>query len=226
MKKLLNFLSLIILLNAHASYCLSNFFNQTHQYQTGIGSIAALTKYAHYLPKIKTFDPKNKKHHAQVLKLLTEEKEFLLSPAENPELAMQEYMQGMQTISSDTDPCAGLIMKVVLANKNKMNDPDVIGFSTFVPDKYKINLRTIAVDPKYRGKGIATGLLQDIESETKKKKLSAILCVVYSHNDVMLHLMEKHGYTLWEQKGPAFYKQNLHTQEITTVYSNIFVKQW
>lgn len=236
MKKLLNFLFIFLLLSASTSCALPKIFNRTVIGEVAAGSIAALTAYAYRNNlvnfcspqaeqkfEIQTFDPNNKKHYQQVLELLTQEKEFLLDPQEDPAQAMQQYVKGMKTpgVSTKKNPYAGLIMKIMLNNNT-----DVIGFATFVPDQYKMSLRTIAVDPNYRSKGIATKLLQDIASETKKKNLPAILLVAYSHNDSMLKLIEKHGYKLYAQeKKPAFSKFYPYTGKIIVVYSKTFVKK-
>ena len=230
------FLSLIMLLGAHASYTWPQFLNRKVAGRIAAGSVATLTAYTYRnnltkscAPKaeqqfeIKTFDAKNKKHYLQVLKLLTEDKEFLLDLNEDPAETMQMYVQGIKTIPvrDIKDPYAGLIMKVMLTNNG-----DVAGFSTFVPDQYKMNLRTIAVDPKYRNKGIATKLLQDLEIETKKKNLPMIILMVYSHNDEMLKLIKQRGYKLYAQeRQPAFSKLCLNSGKRIDVYTKVYVKE-
>ena len=177
---------------------------------------------------IQTFDPSNQKHYQQILNLLTKDKEFLLDPGENPIEVMNNYVNGMKTSTYDaTNPYSELCIRIVLANNpNDPNNSDVAGFLTFGADQYKVLSRTLAIDPAYRGQGLAKQLLKDLESETKKKNLNLIATCMYSHNEPILKLTKELGYKLYEQDPtPTFSKINTRTGEKLDVYTGIYTKK-
>ena len=178
--------------------------------------------------KITSFYPNNQKHYQQVLSMLTNEKEMLLDPNENPDQTLQNYVKGMKTPTYDAqNPYSGLSLRTTLAfDKNNPEKNDVAGFSTFTTDQYKVSLRTLAINPNYRGQGLAKELLQDVEQQAKERNLDLIAMCIYSHNTAMLKLTEKLGYKpYWIDPTPSFQKVNLQTGERTNVYTGVYTKK-
>ncbi|SDM87545.1 GNAT family N-acetyltransferase [Sediminibacillus halophilus] len=63
-----------------------------------------------------------------------------------------------------------------------------------------LTVKRVAVDPQYRGLGIATGLYQHAEKVAKQKGLDYIKTDTFSKNASARHLFEANGYHYLQEK--------------------------
>lgn len=107
------------------------------------------------------------------------------------------------TLKGQTDYIKKSIADKDVLVLNACLNEDVVGyvvvyFNTLPKEYFHFEKRafigSIAVDEKHRGKGIGTALLQSVEHEVKKKKISVVEMDVYTFNQKAEKLYNKLGY--------------------------------
>ena len=89
-------------------------------------------------------------------------------------------------------------------------DDKIVGFAEFEWDKHakRVFLESVAVAKKFRGKGIASRLLEEAESFAKRKRANLISMLVRDWNTAMNSLAKKKKYVksdnfyLWGKRLP------------------------
>jgi ribosomal protein S18 acetylase RimI-like enzyme len=103
----------------------------------------------------------------------------------------------------------GLLKKLVRmwpeASRIAEDENQVVGFSIGRRDGMKARLAIIAVEEKYRGKGIGTDLLRAFEELTRKSRIKCMNLFVEVSNVNAISFYEKRGFRIVERK-PKIYK--------------------